>query len=101
MIMRRLYVFATILGVIAMSITFYSCEKNASGRNTLSLVDDGTVLSMADQQYDAFLNENPPVTGTPQAARVARVSTNVITGVQRYLTEVGQSELISNNGNSI
>lgn len=94
--MRRVYAFASILVVITMSITFYSCEKNASGRNTLNLVDDGTVMTMAQQQYTAFLTENPPVKGTPQADKVARVSTRVISGVQRYLADVGQSDLISN-----
>lgn len=94
--MKRIYVFATLLAIFALSVTFYSCEKNASGRSTLSLVDDGTMMSMAEQQYAAFLNENPPVTGTPQAAMVQRVGAGVKTGVERYLAEIGQTDLIKN-----
>ncbi|RYD56445.1 MAG: M48 family peptidase [Sphingobacteriales bacterium] len=93
--MKKLHFFAAIIGIIVMSMAFYSCEKNASGRNTLSLVDDGTVMTMAQEQYTAFLNENPPVTGTPEADKVARVSTRVIGGVQQYLSDIGQSGLVS------
>ena len=92
--MRKFYVFASVLGLLAMMTMFYACKKNAAGRNTVSLVDDETVLSLASQEYGTFLSENPPVTGTPEAEKVRRVSEKVISGVQRYLSDIGKSDLI-------
>lgn len=71
-----------------------SCRKNANGRNTLNLVDDATVLSLSNQEYTSFLSTNPPVTGTTDAATVARVGGRVVSGVQSYLAQKGQSDLI-------
>lgn len=79
-----------------MSVTFCSCEKNANGRTTFNIVDDATIMGMADEQYRAFIAQNPPVTGTPQAAMVQRVSAGVVKGVEKYLSDIGQSGLISN-----
>jgi predicted Zn-dependent protease len=94
--MKKIYIFAAIIGAIAMSATFYSCKKNAAGRSTLNLVDDGTVMSLAATQYAEFISQNPPVTGTPEAAQVQRVGAKLTTAVQNYLSEIGKSELISN-----
>lgn len=94
--MKKIYIFAAIIGAIAMSTIFYACKKNAAGRSTLNLVDDGTVMTLAAQQYAEFILQNPPVTGTPQAAQVQRVGAKLTEAVQRYLAETGQSNLISN-----
>lgn len=93
--MKKVYVFAAVLGLLAMATTFYACKKNASGRSALNLVDDATMSSMALQEYGNFLSQNPPVTGTPEALRVQTVSANVIAGVQQYLADVGQSDKIN------
>lgn len=94
--MKKIYVIAAILGIISTSVTFYACKKNAAGRNTLALVDDASVLSLSIQQYSEFLSQNPPVTGTPEAAMVQRVGAGVTAGVTQYLTDIGRSDLISN-----
>ncbi len=72
----------------------YSCKKNANGRNTLSLVDDATVLSLSGKQYGTFIAENPPVTGTPQAEMVKRVGSKLTVAVQQYLAAKNQTYLI-------
>jgi predicted Zn-dependent protease len=94
--MKKVYILLAILFVAATSTVFYSCEKNASGRNTLSLVDDATMLSMAEQEYRSFLAQNPPVTGTEEARMVQRVGNAVASGVEQYLADIGQSNLVSN-----
>lgn len=96
LIMKKTYFFAFILGIIAMSTTFYACKKNANGRTTLDLVDDATITSLATQEYSEFIAQNPPVVGTPDAEKVKRVGASVTAGVQKYLSENGQSDLISN-----
>lgn len=92
--MKKLYWLSAGLFVLAICSMFYSCKKNANGRNTLSLVDDATVLSLSSQQYSSFISQNPPVTGTPEAAMVKRVGDALAVAVQQYLTEKGQSALL-------
>lgn len=92
--MKRTYIFAAILGLMAISTAFYACKKNAEGRTTLNIVDDATLLSLSEQQYTQFITENPPVTGTPEANMVLRVSTTVTAGLQEYLSEIGRQDLI-------
>jgi predicted Zn-dependent protease len=94
--MKKIVVFAAVLGLVAMSTTFYACKKNAEGRNTLNLVDDETVLSLAATEYSSFLAANPPVTGTPDADKVQRVAAGVVAGLQEYLSTIGKSDLVSN-----
>jgi len=93
--MKRNHYLISILCLFAASIFFYACKKNANGRNTLSLVDDGTVMSLAAQQYAEFISQNPPITGTAEAAAVQRVGSSLATAVEQYLSEQGQSNLIN------
>jgi predicted Zn-dependent protease len=91
---KMLFIFVFPVFIMAVCTQMLSCRKNANGRNTLSLVDDATVRSLSDQQYASFLSTNPPVTGTSDAERVARVGGRVIAGVQSYLTAKGLSDLV-------
>jgi predicted Zn-dependent protease len=92
--MKKIHYLLGILAIALASATFYACKKNASGRNTLSLVDDATVLSLASQEYASFISQNPPITGTPEAAMVQRVGNAVAAGVEQYLAEKGQTNLL-------
>lgn len=93
--MKKIYTLAAILALVITAATLYSCKKNAEGRTTLNLVDDGTVNSMALTQYNEFIAQHPPVTGTPQAAMVQRVGARIVAGVTEYLGEQGKSDLVS------
>ncbi|MCD6011596.1 MAG: peptidase Ste24p [Flavipsychrobacter sp.] len=92
--MRKLIACLSILAFVATGMVMYSCKKNASGRNTLSLVDDATVLSLSSQEYSKFMTSNPPVTGTPDAEKVKRVGGKLTAAVQTYLAGKGQADLI-------
>ena len=92
--MKRTHYLITILCLFAASMFFYACKKNASGRNTLQLVDDATVTSLAAQQYTEFISVNPPITGTPEAAMVQSVGSRLTAAVEQYLSEQGQAGLI-------
>lgn len=73
-----------------------SCYKNPiTGRKGLNLVDEGTMRSMANQQYASFLSTNRPVQGTRDVDMVKRVGTRMAAAVQQYLTSKGQQNLIS------
>jgi predicted Zn-dependent protease len=75
-----------------------SCYKNpVTGRSSVNLVDEGTMRSLATQQYATFLSQNPPVAATTSrdADMVQRVGSRLASAVQTYLAQKGQSSLIS------
>ncbi len=83
--------------IAAFAVVFFTdaCKKNANDRNTLSLVDDATIVSLSGQQYTEFISANPPVTGTPEADMVQRVGARLTVAVQSYLESIGKADLIS------
>jgi predicted Zn-dependent protease len=86
------------LSLIASALVFDSCYKNpVTGRSSLNLVDEGTMHTMANQQYATFLSQNPAVSSAQSrdAEMVQRVGSRMATAVQTYLAEKGQSSLLS------
>jgi predicted Zn-dependent protease len=63
-----------------------------TGRRQLALVPETTVMATASQQYQQFLQENPVLRGTEEAAMVERVGRRLAKSVERYLTEQGMEE---------
>jgi predicted Zn-dependent protease len=92
--MKKLIVCLSFTALAVTGSMVHSCKKNASGRNTLNLVDDATVLSLSSQEYANFIAANPPVTGTPAADMVSRVGGKLTAAVHSYLADKGQIELI-------
>mgnify|MGYP001810569296 CR=1 FL=1 len=92
--MKKMLSLLLLLSLMISGANFYSCKKNANGRNTLSLVDDATVMSLSTQEYASFMSANPPVTGTPEADMVQRVGAKMTAAVATYLAGKGQSDLI-------
>jgi predicted Zn-dependent protease len=88
--------FFIILLSVASFSTLYSCYRNpVTGRNTLNLVDESTMRTMANQEYAAFLSTNAPVKGTRDAEMVSRVGAQLASAVQQYLSSTGQQSQIS------
>jgi predicted Zn-dependent protease len=86
------------LSICSVALALNSCYKNpVTGRSSLNLVDEGTMNTMATQQYASFLSQNPPVatTGSRDAEMVQRVGSRLAAAVQTYLREKGQSSLIA------
>ncbi len=92
--MKKLLICVSVFSFVITGAVMHSCKKNASGRNTLNLVDDATVLSLSSQEYSNFIAANPPVTGTPAADKVSRVGGLLTAAVHSYLADKGQIELI-------
>lgn len=73
-----------------------SCYTNpVTGRSSLNLVDDATVVSLANQQYATFLTSNPPVTGTVGNDMVKRVGIKMAAAVREYLATIHQESLLN------
>lgn len=92
--MKKLLTIISLAAVFVAGVTFYACKKNANGRSTLALVDDGTVMSLSAQEYSSFISSNPPTTGTPEAAMVQRVGAKLTAAANTYLAGKGQSDLV-------
>lgn len=91
--MKKTSIAVTALAGIAL---LASCYKNPiTGRKGLNLVDEGTMRSMANQEYASFLSTNRPVQGTRDVDMVKRVGTRMAAAVQQYLTSKGQQSVIS------
>lgn len=92
--MKRKISFAAI--ALSATLAFSSCYTNpVTGRRGLSLVDEGQMVQMANQQYTAFLSENRPVPSSQRdAAMVKRVGTRLQGAVQTYLASIGQQGVI-------
>lgn len=82
--------------LLAITVGIYSCYHNpVTGRSSLNLVDEGTMRTLATQQYASFLSSNPPVTsGSRDVEMVQRVGNRIASAVQAYLSQKGQSNLI-------
>ncbi|MCD6013128.1 MAG: Peptidase family [Flavipsychrobacter sp.] len=80
---------------LVISVLFASCfyKNPVTGRRSLALVDDASVLSVANQQYTTFLSTNPPVQNA-NAEMVKRVGSRMSTAVAQYLGSIGQASLI-------
>lgn len=92
--MKNFYRLAAFVLLLVGTMVVYSCKKNAEGRNTLSLVDNATIMSLSGQQYTEFISANPPVTGTPEADMVERVGAKLTVAVRQYLEGIGKADLI-------
>jgi predicted Zn-dependent protease len=79
-----------------LSLSLSSCKKNpVTGRSSLNLVNDATMLSLASTEYTSFLSANPPIGGA-DAERVKRIGGRVSAAVQQYLSGINQLSAINN-----
>lgn len=91
--MRKIYL---LVAFIATSALLYSCFKNpVTGRNSLNVVSESEMRTMARQEYASFLAQNPPVNGTRDAEMVKRIGQRMSTAVQQYLSSIGKQDLVS------
>lgn len=84
------------LGILLFSSILFSCYRNpVTGRNSLNLVDEGTMLQLSNQQYSSFLAANAAIKGTPDAQMVSRVGSRMAAAVAQYLKTKGQLSLVN------
>ena len=76
--------------ILILVLLFLGCATNPlTGKNTMAFVDNSQLFPSSFAQYDQFLAENTVITGTADAAMVARVGTKLAEAAQKWLTAEG------------
>lgn len=84
----------TAAGFIGLS-SLESCYKNpVTGRSSVNLVDDGTLSSLSNTEYNTFISQNKPMTGA-QADMVKRVGNRLAAAIAQYYQSKGQSNALA------
>lgn len=85
------------LMTILLSILVWACSVVPfTGRRQLSMVPESEIMAMSFSQYDAFLKENALSKNKAQTALVKKVGANISTAVDRYFSENGLEDQLSN-----
>lgn len=73
---------------LLLALVFLTCQKVPyTRRRQLNLIPQGQLLSLSQEQYNAFLQENEVITGTEQGQMVERVGQRIQGAVEEYLQE--------------
>lgn len=82
--------------VLTIAGGFTACFKNpTTGRRSLNLVPEGTLSSLSNEQYTAFLAQNKRVTGTADVQMVQKVGNRLAQGIVAYYAQKGQSSVLN------
>src|SRR5512139_1977883 len=86
--MKRLF-FASLTGLLFV----LSCQTvPITGRQQLSIVPSGTLMSMSFNEYGDFLKKHEVITSTTDAQMVSRVGRRIQLAVERYFSEQNISD---------
>ncbi|MBW1842434.1 MAG: M48 family metallopeptidase [Deltaproteobacteria bacterium] len=78
--------------ILLISSLLISCSTvPVTGRKQLSLVSDGTMLSMSYQQYNEFMKTNEKSTNRKYSQIVTRVGTHIQKSVEQYFADNNMS----------
>ncbi len=81
--MRRIHFSLTLMGVLV--FTLLSCHRvPITNRAQTRLIPASQINSLSFQQYSAFLQENPPVSGSSDVDRVRRIGQRLVKAVEVY-----------------
>lgn len=73
-----------------------SCFKNpVTGRNSMNVLPESEMRTMAQQQYTSVLAESSVKTGTNDAAMIQRVGQKISAAATQYLSSIGKADLVS------
>jgi predicted Zn-dependent protease len=85
---------ATIL-IPAAVLVICACTSNPyTGKRTMALVDNDSLLASSFTQYQQFLEENAVVTGTADAIMVERVGNRIRQAAEKWAAANGQSSYL-------
>ncbi len=72
-----------------------ACSKvPITNRKQMNLLPESEMVSMSLTEYQAFLKENPPVTGTPDAQMVKNIGAKIQSAVSQYMSQNKMSDRI-------
>jgi predicted Zn-dependent protease len=79
--------------VVTSSTIFIACSTvPLTGRSQLNMIPDSEMLAMSFQQYDQFLQENPPSNNQTQVKMVQEVGVRIQLGVEKYMADNNMSD---------
>ncbi|NJD57094.1 MAG: M48 family metallopeptidase [Nitrospirae bacterium] len=86
--MRRLF-----FAVLTVLLFVLSCQTvPITGRQQLSIVPSGTLMSMSFNEYSDFMKKHEVITGTPEAQMISRVGRRVQHAVEQYFSRQNMSD---------
>src|SRR5690606_7928483 len=75
-------------------LILYSCATvPLTGRNRLSLVSNGEIIPLVNEQEDEVLKENKVVTNTAEGQKILKVGKRMADAVESYLVSQGYQDL--------
>lgn len=81
------------ISLIFLFLFIVSCSTvPVTGRKQLSLIPASQMMSMSFQQYDQFLNENPPSKDKKQSAMIKNVGAKIQRAVEQYFNQKGMAD---------
>ncbi|RAV97832.1 M48 family metallopeptidase [Pseudochryseolinea flava] len=88
--------FKKVLIVLIAGLIVSACASVAvTGRKQLSLVSNGEIIPMANQQYAEVLKKGPLSTNQEQVQMIKRVGARIQKAVEQYMAEKGLSSELS------
>jgi predicted Zn-dependent protease len=85
---RRIVVLVAVLVIL----NVIACATNPyTGKSTLALVNNDSLLASSFSQYQSFLDESNVITGTPEAALVEQVGNRIRQAAEQWAAGEGQS----------
>jgi predicted Zn-dependent protease len=79
--------------VATSSVLFISCSTvPITGRSQLNMIPDNEMLAMSFQQYDQFLQQNPPSNNQAQVKMVIDVGIRIQQAVEQYMADNNLSD---------
>ena len=95
---KPLFLFILALFLIpSLSIVITACTTNPyTGKSTMAIVDNNSLFASSFAQYKQFLNESTVITGTAEAAMVARVGNRIRMAAEKWAESEGQRKYLDN-----
>ncbi len=87
--MKKLSHLLAILAAVLLTACGTTSKVPITGRTQHLLVDDATVLSLSQEQYDSYLKSAKKSTNTANTQMVQRVGQRLASAVVKYLTQNG------------
>jgi predicted Zn-dependent protease len=95
--MKKRFVIPAFILAALIAAALIACASNPfTGKNSLALVDNDTLLASSFSQYETFLSENTVIIGTAQAAMVERVGVKIKAAAEKWAASEGQSAYLEN-----
>lgn len=86
-----------ILGIAVLSVGLSACTTNPiTGRNSLQIVNNSEIATMASQEYNTTLSKSKVITGTADANRVKTVGNRIKNAAEKYYASIGRQADLAN-----